>query len=115
MHWRLTMAKEILQRLNTLGGLLVVPVFCILSAPGLTFAQDGDPGSDRSETFVPVEGPQVEDVPGGALMVGAYALVWLLVFGYIFMLSRRARNLEARILQLESRTSKPRSQASEPR
>lgn len=76
-----------------------------LHATGVV-AQEGDPGTDRAETFVPVEGPQVEDVPGGPLMVGAYALLWILVFGYLFMLSKRARNLEARIAQLESKRPK---------
>ncbi len=101
MRWRQTMFKQIMVRVGRLAWLFVVTGLSLHAAS--VFAQDVDPGTDRAETFVPVEGPQVEDVPGGPLMVGAYALLWILVFGYLFMLSRRARNLEARIAQLESR------------
>ena len=37
--------------------------------------------------FVGVTGPDAESVPGGALMVGAYAVVWVLLF--LFLLRMR--------------------------
>jgi CcmD family protein len=42
------------------------------------------PEDDPQNTaFRAVEGPVQEDVPGGTLMVVAYGIVWLLVFGYV--------------------------------
>ncbi len=40
-----------------------------------------DPADERATSFQAVEGPVTEDVPGGALMVVAYAAVWILVSG----------------------------------
>ncbi len=53
-----------------------------LVAPVL--AQDGDP----STGFRSVTGPSEEDVPGGLLLVAAYAVIWVLVFGYVLRLGK---------------------------
>jgi len=59
---------------------------------GAAPAADGDPAEDasssRSAAFRAVEGPAQDNVPGGALMIAAYAVVWLLVFGYLVRLAR---------------------------
>ncbi len=76
-----------------------VLVTATLIAPGL-LAQDeaADPGSkteqaiedpadERAAQFVGVRGPDAEQVPGGALLLAAYAVVWALLF--LFLLRMR--------------------------
>jgi CcmD family protein len=40
-------------------------------------------GEDRATSFQAVQGAQHEDVPGGKLLVGAYAVVLVLLVGYV--------------------------------
>jgi len=39
---------------------------------------------ERAAQFVGVEGPEAESVPGGALLIAAYAVVWVLLFLFLF-------------------------------
>jgi len=68
-----------------------------VSAP-LAAAQDPDPAAERSTSFQAVEGPQVQDVPGGTLMVAAYGVIWVLLLLYVLRLgmmqARTAREVE---------------------
>ena len=56
------------------------------------------PADDRAAQFVGVTGPEAESVPGGTLLLAAYAVVWVLLF--VFLLRMRglqrqtARDLE---------------------
>jgi hypothetical protein len=76
----------------------------VLCAPA--FAQE-DAADSRATSFQAVEGAQREDVPGGPLLVGAYAVTLLLLVGYVARLGmmhqktaseldRLSRALEAR-------------------
>jgi hypothetical protein len=43
-----------------------------------------EPSEDtRATSFQAVQGAQKEDVPGGSLLVGAYAVVLVLIVGYV--------------------------------
>jgi len=42
-----------------------------------------DAAEERATQFVGVRGPEAESVPGGALMLGAYAIVWVLLFLFL--------------------------------
>ncbi len=42
---------------------------------------------ERAAQFVGVTGPDAESIPGGALLLGAYAIVWALLF--LFLLRMR--------------------------
>lgn len=42
-----------------------------------------DAAEERAAQFVGVRGPEAESVPGGALMLGAYAIVWVLLFLFL--------------------------------
>lgn len=57
--------------------------------------------ADRSQEFVPVEGSQ-ETSSAGGLLVAAYALMWVLVFAFIWLTSKRLKNMSGRIEELES-------------
>jgi len=63
--------------------------------------EDVDPSDERATSFQAVEGPVTEDVPGGALMVAAYAAIWLLIFGYVFRLGRISAQTTADVRRLE--------------
>ncbi len=41
------------------------------------------PGEERAAQFVGVTGPEAETVPGGPLLLGAYAIVWILLFLFL--------------------------------
>jgi CcmD family protein len=45
------------------------------------------PAEERAAQFVGVTGPDAESVPGGTLMLVAYAVVWVLLF--LFLLRMR--------------------------
>jgi CcmD family protein len=42
-----------------------------------------DASEERATQFKGVRGPEAESVPGGALMLGAYAIVWILLFLFL--------------------------------
>ncbi len=42
-----------------------------------------DAAEERATQFVGVEGPDAESIPGGALMLAAYAIVWALLFLFL--------------------------------
>jgi CcmD family protein len=55
---------------------------------------------ERSTAFRAVTGPETEDVPGGALLIGAYLAIWALTLGYLFRLGRIARGIESDVADL---------------
>jgi uncharacterized membrane protein YvbJ len=69
-------------------------------------AADGkDAAESRATAFQAVEGPQKEQVPGGALLVSAYAFVLVLLVAYVGRLgalqSRTAAEVERLARALE--------------
>ncbi|HJL19823.1 MAG TPA: CcmD family protein [Sandaracinaceae bacterium LLY-WYZ-13_1] len=60
-----------------------------LAQDGAPEGEAGDAAEDRSMAFEAAEGPQTENIPGGALMIAAYGVVWLLVLGYVVSLGYR--------------------------
>ena len=64
-------------------------------------AEDESPEDERGTAFEPVRGGARETVAGGRLLVIAYAFVWLVVFGYVFVQRRRQTQIEAELARLE--------------
>ena len=91
--------------LRRIAKLIVLACFCggiALFTP--TFgasAQSDEAAEDRAASFQAVSGGVQEDVAGGPLMLLAYALVWLVVFGYVFRINRLQRGVEANVERLE--------------
>ncbi|NLE87890.1 MAG: CcmD family protein [Myxococcales bacterium] len=56
---------------------------------------------DRSTEFVPVEGGR-DTTSAEALLVTAYAAMWIAVFLFVWLTSRRQRNLDARLGEVEA-------------
>ncbi len=57
--------------------------------------------SERATAFRAVTGATKEHVPGGTLMVTAYALVWLLLLGLVVRIGRLQARTSREIEQLE--------------
>lgn len=49
---------------------------------------DESPAEERAAQFVGVTGPEAESVPGGTLLLAAYAIVWVLLFFYLVRMRR---------------------------
>jgi CcmD family protein len=75
----------------------------MLAMPALLCAQDAaaNGGGDRATSFQAVSGAVKENVPGGPLLLAAYAVVWLAVLGYVWRLSRLHAGVEERLNSLE--------------
>lgn len=96
--------RRIAQRLGLVVALsaalfAVVPAAAPARAQGQDAAsEDASPADSRATAFRAVEGPQTEHVPGGALMIGAYAVVWVLLLLFVVRLgllqSRTAREID---------------------
>ncbi|MDB4972091.1 MAG: hypothetical protein JWN48_432 [Myxococcaceae bacterium] len=56
-------------------------LFAVLASGSLALAQDA--AESRSAAFQAVEGPTKEDVPGGPLLVGAYAFILVALVAYV--------------------------------
>lgn len=68
-----------------------------MALPLGALAQDGeaadtaeaeDPATSRATSFRAVTGPDAEDVPGGTLLIVAYALIWLFVLVFVLRLGK---------------------------
>ena len=70
--------------LATLGFALWLALGFSLYIPARGAGQEPTPNDDgRATSFQAVQGAQKEDVPGGTLLVGAYAVVLVLIVGYV--------------------------------
>ena len=72
---------------------LVVACLCGAAAV-MAQAQDG---------FVPATDIQREALPAGPLLYTAYALVWLVLIGYLFLLWRRLDRVEKELRDVSAR------------
>lgn len=86
----------------------VVRALCLVSvlvtAPAAAAAQDtpsSAPGTTAArEEFVPIgELPEEDRLPAAPLLVGAYAVAWAAILGYVWMLWRRLGRVEQELVQ----------------
>jgi hypothetical protein len=68
------------------------------AAPSATAPSSPD---DRSTSFQAVQGNAKEQYSGGALLVTAYAALWLVLFAWIAIVWRKQGALNARLGDLE--------------
>ena len=64
--------------------------------------REGTPGDStrRPTEFVAVEGGS-ENMSGEVLLVEAYAALWIILFGFVFISWRRQARIDARVAELE--------------
>jgi len=94
-----------LRRLSTLvllAGLWLAPLLLGQAQLAAQEAKDGvSAQEDRAQSFQAVTGGVKEDIAGGPLMLAAYAVVWILLFGYVWRLIRLQRGVEVNLERLE--------------
>ena len=57
----------------------------------------------QQEEFTPIDQlPPQEQLPAAPLLVGAYAFVLLMLFGYMFMVSRRLTTIQREVDRLDT-------------
>lgn len=79
---------------------LLVLAFLLLSWSASAQEESGDP-EERASAFRAVSGPQVEQVPGGALLVGAYGVAWLAILGFFVHVGRLNARTATDLARLE--------------
>ena len=62
--------------------------------------QPTDP-TDRATTFQAVQGNAKEQYSGGALLVTAYAALWMVLFAWVAIVWKKQSALNARLADLE--------------
>jgi CcmD family protein len=68
-----------------------------------TTTEPTQPSPDgRAADFKPVEGAPAEQYSGGALLVEAYAAIWLIIIAWLFFMWRKQSSLSARLDGLEA-------------
>ncbi|MBI5533749.1 MAG: CcmD family protein [Deltaproteobacteria bacterium] len=80
-----------------------------LPVPSATATTQASP-DDRASGFSAVEGGP-ETRSGTVLLVEAYAAIWLILFGFIWLTFRKQRALNARIDDLETALRKVRKES----
>ncbi len=95
--------SRIRQRVGTvLTFVLLVVLMCANGAPLL--AQQQPQRTPAQEGFVPVDRlPAQERLPATPLVIGAYAIAWVAVFGYLISIWTRLGKVEREILAVSRR------------
>jgi CcmD family protein len=91
-------ARSVLLALGLFAVGAVPAAVALGQPPGM---EEVDPGQERASEFRAVTGPQAESVPGGMLLVGAYAVIFLLLLGYIVRLGLLQSRIATDVDRLE--------------
>jgi CcmD family protein len=63
----------------------------------------------QQEEFIPIDQlPPQDQLPAAPLLIGAYAFVLVMLFGYIFITSRRLSVIQREVERLEADLKQPR-------
>jgi hypothetical protein len=78
-----------------------IAVVFVLTMPLPPLAAQTQPR--QQEEFTPIDQlPPQEQLPAAPLLVGAYAFVLLMLFGYLVMVSRRLSAIQAEVNRLDA-------------
>jgi hypothetical protein len=72
-----------------------------IDTPAVSTSPEG-----RSAEFIAVTGPQADTTSATTMLVTAYSLLWLILFGFGWMTWRRQQRLNERLQVAESRVAK---------
>lgn len=90
-----------------LGGLALVAVLMSVADIGVAAQQQAPQRTPAQEGFVPVDRlPSQEQLPAAPLVMAAYAVAWVAVFGYLISIWARLGKVE-REIQVVSRRVEP--------
>lgn len=85
--------------MRVIRSLFFAMVLSLTCVPGAISAQSQPPPGQ--EEFVPLsEIPPEEQIPAFTLVASAYALVWVVLIGYVWSVSRRLHSVETEIAAL---------------
>ena len=84
-------------------GMALTVLLTLLVGAGTLVAGELQPAQ---EEFIPIDQlPSEDQLPAAPLLVGAYALVWLLVFGYLWSIWCRLSSVERELRELSNRSN----------
>ena len=87
------------RRLWPLAAVLVLAAAIAGAAPPGAAAQP-----ERVDEFVPIdELPEEDRLPAAPFLIAAYSIVWVLAFGYFWLLTRRQAEVERGLAELARR------------
>jgi CcmD family protein len=90
------------------AAILLIALFTVVVAPAASMAQPQPQPSKPAaqDGFVPIDqlAPK-EELPAAPLVMAAYAVAWLVVFGYIWSLWRRLQKVEAELADVNRRVA----------
>ncbi len=90
--------------MRVIRSLVCVAMLSAVWLPGVAAAQP--PQKPAQEEFVPLsEIPPEEQIPAFTLVAVAYALVWIVLIGYVWSVSRRLNAVESELTSLSRRRS----------
>ncbi len=80
---------------------VVLPLGC--ASQQVTEARQAQQPPPQQEEFIPIDQlPPEDQLPAAPLLVGAYAFVLLMLFGYMFIMSRRLAVIQREVDRLDS-------------
>jgi CcmD family protein len=82
-----------------------VSIILALSDLGATaHAQSQGPAPSQLDGFLPINQlPPGEQLPAAPFLIAAYVLIWMLVFGYVWITWRRLSKMEGEFARLANR------------
>ena len=85
-----------------LRGAVLLVALLLIGSQATVIVEATQPAPD--EEFVPIgELPEEERLPAAPFLISAYSIVWILAFGYFWMLSRRLSAVEREMVTLTKR------------
>jgi CcmD family protein len=82
----------------------VLGIAALVTALGAFPAAQQQPPAGSPDEFVPIDSLQAEEsLPAAPLVIGAYAVAWLAVFGYLWSIRQRTNRVERDLAELSRR------------
>ena len=87
-------------RLTAVLFLVILPIAC--QSQQVSEARQTQPPPSQQEEFIPIDQlPPQDQLPAAPLLVGAYVFVLLMLFGYMFTVSRRLVVIQREVDRLD--------------
>jgi CcmD family protein len=81
-------------------------ILCAVAAPAAAEMQPPPPSSAAQEGFVPIDQLQPkEQLPAAPLVMAAYSVAWLVIFGYVWSIWQRLSKVEQEITSVSKRVA----------
>ncbi len=92
-------------RVSVVARIVIAVWLGVTCAGALEAAAQPQPPAAQDE-FVPIdEIPPEDQLPAAPLLIGAYAVAWVAILGYVWVLWRKLDRVEADLRALRERTS----------